>query len=49
MKRVGYDADTQVYTYRDQDGSLWEGSPGQRYGVLNPGNKNANLAGFIRC
>jgi hypothetical protein len=34
MKRVGYDADTQVYTYRDQDGSLWEGPAGQRYGVL---------------
>ncbi|KAG4433977.1 hypothetical protein IFR05_010526 [Cadophora sp. M221] len=34
MKRVGYDADTQTYTYRDQDGSMWEGEPGARYGVL---------------
>ena len=34
MKRVGYDADTQTYTYHDQDGSLWEGEPGSRYGVL---------------
>ncbi|KAL2065731.1 hypothetical protein VTL71DRAFT_3401 [Oculimacula yallundae] len=34
MKRVGYDADTQTYTYRDSDGSFWEGEPGARYGVL---------------
>ncbi|CZS91818.1 uncharacterized protein RAG0_02359 [Rhynchosporium agropyri] len=34
MKRVGYDADTQTYTYRDRDGSFWEGEPGARYGVL---------------
>lgn len=34
MTRIGYDADTQVYTYRDSDGSLWEGAPGCRYGRL---------------
>lgn len=34
MRRVGYDADTQTYTYRDADGSLWEGAPGARYGKL---------------
>ncbi|KAK3942334.1 hypothetical protein QBC46DRAFT_74042 [Diplogelasinospora grovesii] len=35
MTRVGYDADTQVYTYRDDaDGSLWEGAPGSVYGRL---------------
>lgn len=34
MLRVGYDADTQVYTFRDADGSLWEGPPGSRYGHL---------------
>lgn len=34
MKRVGYDADTQVYTYRDTDGSYWEGAPGAEYGKL---------------
>ncbi|KAM7206131.1 hypothetical protein V8F20_002913 [Naviculisporaceae sp. PSN 640] len=34
MKRVGYDADTQVYTYRDTDGSYWEGAPGVQYGKL---------------
>ncbi|KAH8787714.1 LysM-domain-containing protein [Hyaloscypha finlandica] len=35
MQRVGYDADTQKYSYRDQDGSYWEGAPGARYGVLH--------------
>ncbi|KAK2595845.1 hypothetical protein N8I77_013638 [Diaporthe amygdali] len=34
MVRVGYDADTQVYTFRDADGSLWEGPPGSRYGHM---------------
>ena len=34
MRRIGYDADTQTYTYRDADGSLWEGAPGARYGKL---------------
>lgn len=34
MTRVGYDADTQVYTFRDTDGSLWEGPPGCEYGRM---------------
>lgn len=34
MQRVGYDADTQVYTYQDADGSVWEGDEGNRYGQL---------------
>lgn len=35
MRRVGYDADTQTYTFRDEtDGTLWEGEPGSRYGTL---------------
>lgn len=34
MTRVGYDAHTQVYTYRDTDGSHWEGAPGAQYGKL---------------
>lgn len=34
MVRVGYDADTQVYTFRDSDGSLWEGPPGCQYGRM---------------
>ena len=35
MERVGYDADTQIYTYRDIDGATWEGASGARYGLLN--------------
>ena len=34
MRRVGYDADTQTYTFRDSDGSHWESAPGNRYGRL---------------
>jgi len=37
MTRVGYDADTQTYTYRDERGNQWEGAPGNRYGTLRPG------------
>lgn len=35
MTRIGYDADTQIYTYRDSDGSHWEGAPGCQYGKLH--------------
>lgn len=34
MTRVGYDADTQVYTFQDADGSYWESAPGSQYGQL---------------
>ncbi|KAG5984815.1 hypothetical protein E4U55_003033 [Claviceps digitariae] len=34
MRRVGYDADTQVYTFQDGDGSYWESVPGCQYGQL---------------
>ncbi|EHK26899.1 uncharacterized protein TRIVIDRAFT_215015 [Trichoderma virens Gv29-8] len=34
MTRVGYDADSQVYTFQDADGSLWESAPGNQYGRL---------------
>jgi hypothetical protein len=37
MTRVGYDADTQRYTFRDADGSLWESAEGSRYGTLHRG------------
>jgi len=35
MVRVGYDADTQTYTYRDLNGTYWTGAPGARYGELH--------------
>ncbi|KAF1812491.1 hypothetical protein P152DRAFT_341176 [Eremomyces bilateralis CBS 781.70] len=34
MKRIAYDADTQIYTYQDTDGSIWAGQPGAIYGSL---------------
>lgn len=34
MTRIGYDADTQIHTFRDADGSLWEGPPGHEYGHM---------------
>lgn len=36
MQRIGYDADTQQYTFRDQDGTIYESAPGNRYGELRP-------------
>lgn len=47
MVRVGYDADSQVYTFRDADGSLWEGPSGCEYGhltkVADPAKPPADL------
>jgi hypothetical protein len=37
MQRVGYDADTERYTYKQTDGSYWEGAEGARYGTLRRG------------
>jgi len=34
MKRVGYDADTQTYIFKDSDGSLWIGAEGAEFGEL---------------
>ncbi|KAI1384796.1 carbohydrate-binding module family 50 protein [Hypoxylon trugodes] len=38
MQRIGYDADTQTYTFRDADGTIWESAPGNRYGQLHRAN-----------
>ncbi|KAJ5042980.1 uncharacterized protein L3040_004369 [Drepanopeziza brunnea f. sp. 'multigermtubi'] len=44
MRRVGYDADTQIYSYEDSDGSYWKGEPGSRYGTLHPcGNSTSRM------
>ena len=37
MKRIGYDADTSRYIFRDQDGNLWQGPEGSEYGEMNRG------------
>jgi hypothetical protein len=34
MQRIGYDADTERYTFRSTDGTLYESAPGSRYGEL---------------
>ncbi|KAK1759081.1 hypothetical protein QBC47DRAFT_397899 [Echria macrotheca] len=33
---VGYDADTQVYTWKDREGNLWEFPPGNKFGLPPP-------------
>jgi hypothetical protein len=38
VKRIAYDADTQVYTFRDGKGKLYRGPPGEEYGRLTPIN-----------
>lgn len=43
MKRVGYDADTQRYYYRDGGGSLWEGPEGSQYGQLTQGKRTLSF------
>ncbi|KAI0249506.1 hypothetical protein BJV78DRAFT_1226617 [Lactifluus subvellereus] len=37
MKRVGYDADSGKYFFRDKDGHLWEGQDGARFGEMTQG------------
>ncbi|KAJ7091698.1 hypothetical protein C8R43DRAFT_1244612 [Mycena crocata] len=34
MKRIGYDADTARYTFRDEEGNIYIGPPNQAYGSL---------------
>jgi hypothetical protein len=35
FERIGYDADTQTYTFRDADGNTYESEPGNRFGELH--------------
>ena len=47
FRRVGYDADTQRYTYqRLADGTEWEGPAGSRYGELRRGMPSASPWGL---
>ncbi|KAI0351310.1 hypothetical protein OH77DRAFT_1429843 [Trametes cingulata] len=34
MVRIGYDADTGQYRFRDRDGSVWDGPSGSEYGPM---------------
>ena len=46
MQRVGYDADTQTYTYQDANGRLWEGEEGNRHGRLHRNGHAASPSTF---
>ncbi|KAI0429663.1 carbohydrate-binding module family 50 protein [Xylaria sp. FL1042] len=46
MQRIGYDADTQTYTFRDADGSIWESAPGNRYGRLRRVEASSTLPSY---
>jgi len=37
MKRVGYDADSGKYFFRDREGQLWEGPEGAEFGEMTRG------------
>jgi hypothetical protein len=37
FKRVGYDADSGKYIFRDNEGQLWEGQEGERLGEMTRG------------
>jgi hypothetical protein len=37
MKRVGYDADSGKYFFRDDEGRLWEGEEGAQIGEMTRG------------
>ena len=37
MKRIGYDADTGRYYFRDRDGVVYEGGQGAKFGEMTRG------------
>ena len=37
MKRVGYDADSGKYFFRDKEGHMWEGQEGAQFGEMTRG------------
>lgn len=43
MKRIGYDADTTRYYFRDQDGSVWLGAEGSEYGEMTRGMEHTTF------
>lgn len=40
MERIGYDADTMQYCFRDRDGSVWQGSEGAEFGKMTRGEQS---------
>ena len=47
MKRIGYDSDTQKYTFKDQNGDLWEGPEGAEFGELTKGMSKLSSLNII--
>ena len=47
MKRIGYDADSSRYIFRDRDGSLWQGPEGSEYGEMNRGLFGSNTLPYL--
>lgn len=43
FERIGYDADTQTYTYRAPNGTIHSGQPGNRYGRLVPASSTTDV------
>lgn len=39
MNRIGYDADSGRYYFRDSDGSIWQGAEGVEFGEMTRGKK----------
>lgn len=37
MKRVGYDADTGRYYFKDRDGAVWQGAEGAEFSEMTKG------------
>ncbi|KAF1966833.1 hypothetical protein BU23DRAFT_592916 [Bimuria novae-zelandiae CBS 107.79] len=44
FQRIGYDADTQTYTFRAPDGTIYESAEGNRYGELYPQDQRPFLS-----
>lgn len=36
MQRIGYDADSNRYTFRDKEGNIYQSAPRAEYGILTP-------------
>ncbi|GAW08377.1 carbohydrate-binding module family 50 protein [Lentinula edodes] len=48
LQRIAYDADTQQYTFRDENGRLYYSASGESYGCLtSAGNGSAARAGEV--
>lgn len=43
LQRVGYDADTQTYTFQSSDGTIYSGLPGNRYGKIVPASQLTDI------